>query len=513
MKIFVISCFILFFSFSLLPAYAFPLDAELVLENMGIEPFSGKTGNLVTINADVYNAGLKNTGSFSSIITVAYFIDGKLFYVGDIGNVAPGVSNKINIMSPPIQKTELENHEIKIILDYHNTLSDQYDSPVDNVLKKSFAINPLSPTTLSLDILPSYVVQGDVMPKIIISLIDSNTNLPLADKKIFLTLDDYDLNLITNKEGLISISNTIVSLGPIDVEAYFEGDDKYSSSKSSSTLYSFSKDMESSLIITMFDSQNEYNFENHVFDILVFRDSYDDLIKEFSPDSTILLDSNTVMIPLPSDHDYFTEIYLDGRIFFVTDKSLLKKNSFLVNELEIPKLAKVKFEVIGDENLPVPGMHVKNWVYSASVDDGSTDWIDVLPTKYGVPYVAELFQNDQKITQSSPFFIFSGEKKTISILMPGFSPEFEIPSWIKNNAGWWADGLIDDVSFIGGVQFLIEKGFVKVPVTEQGPISQDGKIPSWIKNNAGWWADGLIDDVSFIGGVQFLIQDGILHVP
>jgi len=25
-----------------------------------------------------------------------------------------------------------------------------------------------------------------------------------------------------------------------------------------------------------------------------------------------------------------------------------------------------------------------------------------------------------------------------------FSPEFEIPSWIKNNAGWWANDQIDD---------------------------------------------------------------------
>ena len=24
--------------------------------------------------------------------------------------------------------------------------------------------------------------------------------------------------------------------------------------------------------------------------------------------------------------------------------------------------------------------------------------------------------------------------------------------------------------------------------------SQEAVIPDWIKNNAGWWADGLIDD-------------------
>ena len=37
-------------------------------------------------------------------------------------------------------------------------------------------------------------------------------------------------------------------------------------------------------------------------------------------------------------------------------------------------------------------------------------------------------------------------------------------------------------------------------------------IPDWIKNNAGWWADGSIDDASFIQGIQFLIKEGILKI-
>ena len=36
-----------------------------------------------------------------------------------------------------------------------------------------------------------------------------------------------------------------------------------------------------------------------------------------------------------------------------------------------------------------------------------------------------------------------------------------------------------------------------IPPTEQGTGSDD-VIPSWIKNNAGWWADGQIDDSSFV---------------
>ena len=86
-----------------------------------------------------------------------------------------------------------------------------------------------------------------------------------------------------------------------------------------------------------------------------------------------------------------------------------------------------------------------------------------------------------------------------------------IPSWIKNNAGWWADGSIDDTAFIQGIQFLVKEDILKIPPTAQGSGS-GSEIPSWIKNNAGWWADGSIDDDAFIQGIQFLIKDGILRI-
>ena len=35
-------------------------------------------------------------------------------------------------------------------------------------------------------------------------------------------------------------------------------------------------------------------------------------------------------------------------------------------------------------------------------------------------------------------------------------------------------------------------------------------VPDWVKNTAGWWADGLIDDNSFVSGIQWLISNGII---
>jgi len=90
--------------------------------------------------------------------------------------------------------------------------------------------------------------------------------------------------------------------------------------------------------------------------------------------------------------------------------------------------------------------------------------------------------------------------------------ETTIPDWIKNNAGWWADGLIDDASFVSGIQWLISTGIVSVPTTEQGTGVGASVIPDWIKNNAGWWANGQIPDSAFVSGLQWLISNGIMTI-
>ena len=43
------------------------------------------------------------------------------------------------------------------------------------------------------------------------------------------------------------------------------------------------------------------------------------------------------------------------------------------------------------------------------------------------------------------------------------------------------------------------------------PVLPKSVIPNWIKSNAGWWADGKIDDDSFVQGIQFLVKEGIIN--
>ena len=83
----------------------------------------------------------------------------------------------------------------------------------------------------------------------------------------------------------------------------------------------------------------------------------------------------------------------------------------------------------------------------------------------------------------------------------------EIPHWIKNNAGWWANNEIDDETFLNGIQYLNLESILEI---SNEMNKSDTQIPSWIKNNAGWWANNEIDDETFLNGIQYLIDSKII---
>ena len=90
--------------------------------------------------------------------------------------------------------------------------------------------------------------------------------------------------------------------------------------------------------------------------------------------------------------------------------------------------------------------------------------------------------------------------------------DFTVPSWIKNNAGWWADEQIDDGSFVSGIQWLITNDVIILPPTELETGDTENVIPRWVKTTAGWWADDEINDSTFVAAIKYLIGEGIIIV-
>ena len=80
---------------------------------------------------------------------------------------------------------------------------------------------------------------------------------------------------------------------------------------------------------------------------------------------------------------------------------------------------------------------------------------------------------------------------------------FQNPGEYKITLAIFSHGLDNLQTFTG-----ISSGSFKLTKNEQTSLS----IPSWIKNNAGWWSEDKITDGDFVQGIQWLITNGIMKV-
>ena len=87
----------------------------------------------------------------------------------------------------------------------------------------------------------------------------------------------------------------------------------------------------------------------------------------------------------------------------------------------------------------------------------------------------------------------------------------EMPNWVKNVAGWWANDKITDSEFISSIQFIIKNKIIRVNFVENVPDNPKG-IPHWVKNNAKWWSTNKIPDKDFLIGINYMVENGIIMV-
>lgn len=61
--------------------------------------------------------------------------------------------------------------------------------------------------------------------------------------------------------------------------------------------------------------------------------------------------------------------------------------------------------------------------------------------------------------------------------------------------------------------YVILPVFFVIAILPITAFAQSDAIPSWIKNSAGWWSEGLISDSEFIDSIEYLIEKGTIHIP
>ena len=88
--------------------------------------------------------------------------------------------------------------------------------------------------------------------------------------------------------------------------------------------------------------------------------------------------------------------------------------------------------------------------------------------------------------------------------------DYEIPSWIKNTAGWWATDVISETEFVNAMEFLVKENIIQVNVPQTSETAQS--VPEWVKNTAGWWATDIISETEFVNAIAYLIKVGIISI-
>ena len=98
------------------------------------------------------------------------------------------------------------------------------------------------------------------------------------------------------------------------------------------------------------------------------------------------------------------------------------------------------------------------------------------------------------------------------------SEDSQIPKWVKNIAGWWGNDDISENEFLTAIEYMINSNIITldfIPCYSEDIakiISASSMVPNWVKNNAEWWSEDLIEDEDFVNGLQYLIKYQIIFI-
>ena len=99
---------------------------------------------------------------------------------------------------------------------------------------------------------------------------------------------------------------------------------------------------------------------------------------------------------------------------------------------------------------------------------------------------------------------------TLTVVKPDKTEE-EIKTFSRDGTFMTTMALTSDFS-LGLYNVFAEIKGEQIPVFTFNVQSEKTRVPIWIKNNADWWAQGLITDDDFVRGIKYLIENRIIQV-
>ena len=377
-------------------------------------------------------------------------------------------------------------------------LSDSYSDGKQLELTETGQNTGIFTGTIQLSSSPSienvlYVQDGDSIHAMYLSFIktakiqsDSNSNL----SPILVSTDkaDYKVGEIIVISGSVSGGNSIYDVNLSIVDPH--GNTIYTEAVDLSYVQKFSTEINTE--ITGWSDSGNYK-------ILVWHESEDTQAEiVFSFSSTYGKQKTTDTIKIfnsPINLDY---AITSGKITLV--RANLEKNSLFFS-----------IDVSSGGHLTV---ELPRYVMDAQDEDGDSDYTVLMDYRNAV-FVEKKNPNERTLT-----IPYIHNTKSIEIvgtfldLDPSSPAESTvIPDWVRNNAEWWSKDLIGEGDFLSGIEYLIIQGVIQIPIIPADNGTESSSfVPSWIKDTAGWWAEGLVSDSEFVNGLQYLISNGIITV-
>lgn len=338
-----------------------------------------------------------------------------------------------------------------------------------------------------------YVQEGDSIHAMYLSFIKtakikSDSDSDLSPILVSTDKADYKVGEIIVISGSVSGGNSIYDVNLSIVDPH--GNTIYTEAVDLSYVQKFSTEINTE--ITGWSDSGNYK-------ILVWHESEDTQAEiVFSFSSTYGKQKTTDTIKIfnsPINLDY---AITSGKITLV--RANLEKNSLFFS-----------IDVSSGGHLTV---ELPRYVMDAQDEDGDSDYTVLMDYRNAV-FVEKKNPNERTLT-----IPYIHNTKSIEIvgtfldLDPSSPAESTvIPDWVRNNAEWWSKDLIGEDDFLSGIEYLIIQGVIQIPIIPaDNGVESSAFVPSWIKDTAGWWAEGLVSDSEFVNGLQYLISNGIITV-
>ena len=262
-------------------------DADPLINNIWLEPKYPKPGELVSINASIYNQGTESTKEVTDVVTIGYFVDGELIQINELADVPPGIDNGIRITTGPIWEATDGIHVITVIINYHDTLSHLTDNLDNNIMQKRYhigdwqsSLQPLISFDLFQEKIPDMEKQlvktiGNVeFPDFFPKYISPKIDLEISENGNIIRKHSIEVDKDTGyfywKETMPIFRTDLQMSASLLDERYGEFFSVYSSN-----LYPVNLERNESLLaIDLSSSTGTYNFKNQKFTVIVYDESY-----------------------------------------------------------------------------------------------------------------------------------------------------------------------------------------------------------------------------------------------